>query len=222
MFTGIIEAVGKIVNLQQLDHECRLTVDGGTLNLSDLSLGDSIAVNGTCLTVIAFDSNTFQAHVSNETVQLTTMGQLAKGTTVNLEKALTPSSRLGGHIVSGHVDGVGVLQAMQPDGKSQRLVFKAPDKLARYIASKGSICIDGISLTVNEVDGASFTVNIIPHTQEQTVIQFYRVGSKVNLEVDLVSRYLERLLLGDRAATDNVPAEPITREFLRKRGFESN
>jgi len=219
LFTGIIEAVGNVADLQQLDNEWRLTVDGGTLDLSDVSLGDSIAVNGTCLTVVAFDSKTFQADVSNESWNLTTLGQLEKNASVNLEKALKPTSRLGGHIVSGHVDGVGVLESIDPDGKSKRLVFKAPDKLARYIAGKGSICIDGTSLTVNEVAGAKFSVNIIPHTQEQTVIRFYRVGSKVNLEVDLISRYLERLVLGDKAAKDDLGTDSITHAFLSEHGF---
>ncbi len=222
MFTGIIEAVGKVTNFQQLDNEWRLTVNGGELDLSDINLGDSISVNGTCLTVVAFDSKTFQADVSNETMELTTLGLLEKSAPVNLEKALTPSTRLGGHIVSGHVDGVGVLEALEPDGKSQCMVFKVPDKLARYIAAKGSICVDGTSLTVNEVQGLKFTVNIIPHTQEQTVIQFYRVGCKVNLEVDLISRYLERLLLGETAATGDEATGAVTRAFLHKHGFDSN
>ena len=219
MFTGIIEAIGNVANLQQLDNEWRLSVDGGKLNLSDINLGDSIAVNGTCLTVVAFDNKSFQADVSNESLKLTTLGLLKKKAPVNLEKALTLSSRLGGHIVSGHVDGVGTLETLEPDGKSQRLVFKAPDNLARYIAGKGSICIDGTSLTVNEVEGAIFTVNIIPHSQEQTVIQYYKVGCKVNLEVDLISRYLERLVLGDDAANSELSANPITHAFLDKHGF---
>ena len=141
---------------------------------------------------------------------------------MNLEKALQPSSRLGGHIVSGHVDGVGELEVQEPDGKSWRLVFKAPDNLARYIATKGSICIDGTSLTVNEVEGARFTVNIIPHTQQETVIQHYQPGSRVNLEVDLVSRYLERLLLGDAAADPQQSTTLLTREFLAHHGFGDN
>ena len=153
---------------------------------------------------------------------LTTLGKLQSGSEVNLEKALQVSSRLGGHIVSGHVDGVGELLSMTPDGKSQRLEFKAPDTLARYIASKGSICIDGTSLTVNEVDGAGFGVNIIPHTQEKTVIKNYKVGSLVNLEVDLISRYLERLVLGDEAsqAGASLQAGDITRNFLQSHGFD--
>ena len=219
MFTGIIEAIGKIADLRQRDSEWRLTVDCGRLDLSDVVLGDSIAVSGACLTVVALGDGNFQADVSNETMRLTNLGLLEEGSAVNLEKALQASGRLGGHIVSGHVDGVGKLETLEPDGKSWRLVFKAPDNLARYIATKGSICIDGISLTVNEVEGARFTVNIIPHTQQETVIQYYQPGSQVNLEVDLVSRYLERLLLGDEAANPERSASTLTRDFLAQHGF---
>lgn len=219
MFTGIIEAVGKIAELRQRDNEWRLTVESDRLDLSDVVLGDSIAVSGACLTVVAFDKKTFQADVSNETMRLTNLGLLEKGSAVNLEKALQPTSRLGGHIVSGHVDGVGQLESLEPDGRSWRLVFKAPDNLARYIATKGSICIDGTSLTVNTVEGARFTVNIIPHTQQETVIQHYQPGTRVNLEVDLVSRYLERLLLGDEAADPQKSTPTLTRGFLAQHGF---
>lgn len=221
MFTGIIEAVGKIAELRQRDNEWRLTVESDVLDLSDVELGDSIAVSGACLTVVAFDEKSFQADVSNETMRLTNLGLLEKGSAVNLEKALLPTSRLGGHIVSGHVDGVGELESLEPDGRSWRLVFKAPDNLARYIATKGSICIDGTSLTVNTVEGARFTVNIIPHTQQETVIHHYQPGTRVNLEVDLVSRYLERLLLGDEAADPRKSSPALTREFLAQHGFGS-
>jgi riboflavin synthase len=221
MFTGIIEATGNVALLQQNDNQWRLSIDACTLNLSDVSLGDSIAVNGTCLTVVSIEDQIFKADVSNETMNLTTLGQLKVGSLVNLEKALQPTSRLGGHIVSGHVDGVGELVSIEPDGKSQRLVFKAPEKLARYIAGKGSVCIDGTSLTVNQVMGARFTVNIIPHTQEQTVIRHYFEGCKVNLEVDLISRYLERLMLGDKAADagSHESSSAISRDFLQSHGF---
>ncbi|MEZ5488813.1 MAG: riboflavin synthase [Gammaproteobacteria bacterium] len=219
MFTGIIEAIGRIAELRQRDNEWRISIDSGTLDLSDVKLGDSIAVSGACLTVVALSPRGFQADVSNETMGLTNLGLLEQGSAVNLEKALTPSSRLGGHLVSGHVDGVGELATLEPDGKSWRLEFKVPDGLARYIATKGSICIDGTSLTVNEVKGARFTVNIIPHTQQETVIQHYRPGTRVNLEVDLVSRYLERLLLGDAAADPEQSSSTLTREFLGRHGF---
>lgn len=218
MFTGIIEAVGRIADRRQLDNEWRLSVACETLDLGDVALGDSIAVSGCCLTVVGVEPHGFQADVSNETMRLTTLGLLDKGSAVNLEKALSASGRLGGHIVSGHVDGVGELESQEPDGRSWRLVFRAPDTLARYIATKGSICIDGTSLTVNSVAGARFAVNIIPHTQAGTVIRNYQPGCKVNLEVDLVSRYLERLLLGERAA-DDPAAAGLDRDFLERHGF---
>ncbi|MCB1670911.1 MAG: riboflavin synthase [Gammaproteobacteria bacterium] len=219
MFTGIIEAVGTITDLRQHADEWRLTIDSGSLELADVKLGDSIAVSGACLTVVKLDANGFRADVSNETMSLTNLGTLETGSAVNLEKALTASGRLGGHLVSGHVDGVGELMSLEPDGGSWRLEFKAPDALARYIAGKGSICVDGTSLTVNTVKGARFTVNIIPHTQQETVIRFYRPGTRVNLEVDLVSRYLERLLLGDAAADPQITTSNLTREFLASHGF---
>ncbi len=219
MFTGIIEAVGKVASLVQKNNEWRLTVDSGCLDLSDVKPGDSIAVSGACLTVVALDDRGFEADVSNETMSLTSLGLLGKGSAVNLEKSLTLSSRLGGHLVSGHVDGLGELESQEPDGRSWRLGFKAPDQLARYIATKGSICIDGTSLTINSVEGARFTVNIIPHTQQETVIRHYRPGTRVNLEVDLVSRYLERLLLGSAAADPGRNSKALTREFLTGHGF---
>ena len=216
MFTGIIAAVGAIRRLEKHDNEWRLTIGCGDLDLSDVVLGDSIAVSGACLTVIALQDDAFQADVSGETMALTTLGGLTTGSAVNLEKALTLASRLGGHLVTGHVDGVGIVKTMEPDGGSIRMTFEAPAKLARYIAAKGSICIDGTSLTVNTVAGARFTVNIIPHTRTETVIQHYRPGHKVNLEVDLVSRYLERLVLGEGAAS----AEGLSRDFLKQHGFD--
>ena len=195
MFTGIITALGRIRALEQHQQEWRLSIATGKLDLSDVALGDSIAVNGTCLTVVTLGKDEFQADVSRETLDLTTLGELQPGAAVNLEKSLTPLSRLGGHLVSGHVDGTGTLKEQRPDGGSLRMTFIAPQNLARYIAAKGSICIDGTSLTVNTVNDAEFTVNIIPHTQTETVIQFYKPGQKVNLEVDLISRYLERLMM---------------------------
>ena len=204
MFTGIIEALGEVTNLQLRDKEWRLQIKSQRLDFSDVVLGDSIAVNGVCLTI-----------------QLTTLKNLQTGSRVNLEKALTPSKRLGGHIVSGHVDGVGELVSSRPDGASIRMDFKAPDALAKYIAQKGSICIDGTSLTVNTVKGAVFSINVIPHTQTETIIQDYKSGQLVNLEVDIISRYLERLMLGDRAADENAQegASKLTRAFLAEQGF---
>ncbi|MEX2131671.1 MAG: riboflavin synthase [Pseudohongiellaceae bacterium] len=200
MFTGIIAALGEIRAQTQHQNETRLTIGIGKLDLSDVGIGDSIAVNGACLTVVTLGTDQFQADVSKETLNLTTLGSLKMGSAVNLEKSLTPMSRLGGHLVSGHVDGVGELKAMQTEGGSIRMNFTVPANLARYIAIKGSICIDGVSLTVNAVNGTEFAVNIIPHTRTETVIQHYRPGQKVNLEVDQISRYLERLMLGDDAA----------------------
>jgi riboflavin synthase len=222
MFTGIISALGEIKNLEQIAKEWRLTVAVGKLSLADVKIGDSIAVSGVCLTVVGLDHSTFQADVSRETMRRTSLGSLKKGSPVNLEKALTPDSRLGGHFVSGHVDGLGVLKDMHSDGGSVSMRFIAPDTLARYIAAKGSICIDGTSLTVNEVNGAEFTVNIIPYTQRETVIHVYQVGQEVNLEVDLISRYMERLLLGDAASISSsekdIPSDNVNAELKQQQG----
>lgn len=221
MFTGIIESIGTIADLKIRDKEWRLQVHCPTLDFSDVRLGDSIAVNGCCLTVTELGSQSFCADVSNESISLTTFQYLKTGSIVNLEKALTPQTRLGGHLVSGHVDGVGELMSQTNDGGSWRVTFKVPDVLARYIAQKGSICIDGTSLTVNTVDGASFSVNIIPHTQQATIIHAYRAGQRVNIEVDLIARYLERLVLGDKAAQAGVNSKGgITEAFLASNGFD--
>ena len=200
MFTGIIEAVGEVAELQSRGGDVQLRILTGKLDLGDVALGDSIAVNGVCLTAVALPGDGFLADVSRETLSLTSLGQLQAGSRVNLEKALTLAARLGGHLVSGHVDGLGTVVERQDDARSVRLVIEAPDDLARYIAHKGSITVDGTSLTVNAVDGGRFTLNIVPHTLQETIMGDYRVGQRVNLEVDLVARYLERLLLGDRAA----------------------
>ena len=173
--------------------DIRLTIETGKLDMSDVQLGDSIAVNGVCLTAVEFDQNHFVADVSNETLEHTATGKLQQGSEVNLEKALTPSTRLGGHLVSGHVDGVGEVIDRHDDGRSVRFIVKAPANLAKYIAHKGSITVDGISLTVNKVNGAEFELNIVPHTIQETVIKYYQAGTQVNLEVDLIARYLEGL-----------------------------
>lgn len=220
MFTGIIEALGFVADLQLRGGEWRMSVRSTALDFGDVILGDSIAVNGVCLTVTKLGVGQFEVDVSNETMQHTTLNVLSKGTKVNLEKALTPSKRLGGHIVSGHVDGVGELIDLRPDGASIRMDFRAPKDLAKYIAQKGSICIDGTSLTVNSVNGATFSVNIIPHTQTETTIQDYKVGGKVNLEVDLIARYLERLMQGDSAAQEQQdPASKLTKSLLAQNGY---
>lgn len=217
MFTGIILAVGMISAVESKGGDCRLTIQTGTLPLDDCVLGDSIAVNGVCLTAVELGKNHFCADVSNETLSRTTLKQARVGTPVNLELALTPSSRLGGHIVSGHVDGIGHIVEKAPDGRSQRFKIQVPDALAKYIAEKGSICIDGISLTVNSVDGPFFSVNIVPHTLRETTLGTMAVGSQVNLEVDLLARYLERLMLGDNAA--HTASGGVTEDLLKRSGF---
>ena len=198
MFTGIVEAIGSVVATEPRGGDLRLVIEAGSLALGAVRLGDSIAVNGICLTVVEFDTRRFAADVSVETLDHTTAGSWQVGTRVNLEQALTPEHRLGGHIVSGHVDGVGEVVARHPDARSERFRLRAPLALARYIAAKGSITIDGTSLTVNAVDGEAFEINIVPHTLANTIIGDYRPGTRVNLEVDVIARYLERLLWGAR------------------------
>ncbi len=217
MFTGIIQAIGEIRRLEERGGDVRLSIGTGKLAMRDVVLGDSIAVNGVCLTAVVLNETEFSADVSRETLSLTTLGHLRSGSPVNLEKALTLSTPLGGHLVSGHVDGVGRIVDRQGDARSVRLRIQAPAELARYIAHKGSICIDGTSLTVNSVEGSEFDLNIVPHTLDETIIAQYRAGSDVNLEVDLVARYLERLLLGDKAAEPG--SAGVTRELLANAGF---
>lgn len=200
MFTGIIQAVGEVADLQSRGGDVRLRIRAGRLDLGDVALGDSIAVNGVCLTAVDLPGDGFAADVSRETLSLTSLGRLRPGSPVNLEKALTLATRLGGHLVSGHVDGLGRVLERHDDARSVRFRMKAPDELARYIAHKGSITVDGTSLTVNAVDGSCFELNIVPHTLKETIMGGYAVGTEVNLEVDLIARYLERLLLGEQAA----------------------
>lgn len=194
MFTGIIEGVGRLAVAELRGGDARLTIDVGTLAFDHVQLGESIAVNGVCLTVVEFDAGSFQADASNETLALTTLGALPPGALVNLERAMRPTDRLGGHLVSGHVDGVGAVVGIHEDARAQRWRFSAPPALSRYIAKKGSICVDGVSLTVNEVDDAGFEVALIPHTVAHTAFAQTGVGAAVNLEIDLVARYVERLL----------------------------
>lgn len=218
MFTGIIEAQGQVVALTPNKGDVVVVVRSAGLDFSDVRLGDSIAVNGVCLTVTELrGEDTFCADVSGETLSLTSLAQLKAGSEVNLEKAMTPSSRLGGHLVSGHVDGLGLVKALVPDARSVRIDIEAPAELARYIAHKGSITVDGISLTVNRVDGRLFSLNIIPHTQQVTTIKGWKPGTPVNLEVDIIARYLERLLLGDKAAEPG--SQGISMAFLAEHGF---
>lgn len=217
MFTGIIQATGRIEQLTPHGADVAVRIASGQLALDDVQLGDSIAVNGICLTVTRLWGAGFAADVSLETMRHTTFATLQPGSRVNLEKALTLASRLGGHLVSGHVDGVGELLERREDGRSVFWRVKAPAELARYIARKGSITVDGVSLTVNGVDGAIFSLNMVPHTLAETTLQDARPGQPVNLEVDLLARYLERLLQGEAAAR---PASGgIDAEFLARHGF---
>lgn len=203
MFTGIISAVGKIVDLEEKQGDKRLSIDAANLGLDDISLGDSIACNGVCLTAVEITQLGFIADVSLETLSLTTIGNWEIDSPVNLEKAMQASDRFGGHIVSGHVDGIGEVVSLHEDARSWRFRMAAPSELARYIAHKGSITVDGISLTVNHVDGAEFELNIVPHTMVNTIMNHYQQGTKVNLEVDLIARYLERLSSVDSAGNNH-------------------
>jgi riboflavin synthase len=220
MFTGIIQAIGTITALEPKGQDVRVRVQTGKLDLCDVQLGDSIAVNGVCLTAVELPGDGFWADVSGETLSRTTFADLQKGSQANLEKALTPTTRLGGHLVSGHVDGIGEIISRTTDGRSERFVVRAPDALARYIAEKGSICVDGISLTVNGVSGAEFELNIVPHTLVETTMSEFKPGTRVNLEVDIIARYLERLLLGDNAADKQ--SSGISLEKLQEYGFINN
>ena len=197
MFTGLIEGVGRLAAREMRGGDARLRIEVGTLPWgkgADVRMGESISVNGTCLTVVAFDDDGFEADASNETLALTTLGELPIGRALNLERAMLPTDRLGGHLVSGHVDGVGSVTHTWDDGRAQRWVFAAPHALRRYIAAKGSICVDGVSLTVNGVDDSGFEVALVPHTIAHTAFGETKPGDAVNLEVDMLARYVERLM----------------------------
>ncbi len=194
MFTGIIQTLGKIESIDPHEQDLSLRIYAGKEFLNDVELGDSIACNGVCLTVVEKSDNSFYADVSGESINKTTIGLWVLEQALNLEKALTPQQRLGGHIVSGHVDDVGEVVSRSSDGRSEQFIFNVPTNLAKYIAEKGSITIDGTSLTVNDVNACEFSVNIVPHTLTHTVFGDYAAGTKVNLEVDVIARYLERLI----------------------------
>ena len=211
MFTGIIAAVGQLKSLESRGGDIRLHIDPAKLDLTDVKLGDSIAINGVCLTVVEMASRSLQFDVSQETLQRTSLGQLKKGSEANLEKALAVGDRLGGHMVSGHVDGLGEVISKTASARSWQYKIKVPTELERYIAEKGSITIDGVSLTVNGVFDGGFDINIIPHTLEETIIKHYQTGTRVNLEVDLIARYLERLL--------PQTGSTISRDFLTQQGY---
>ncbi len=212
MFTGIVAAIGTISAVQRTGSDAVLQINCGKLSLDDASLGDSIAVNGCCLTAIELGEDWFKADVSAETLRCTTLGELDADSMVNLEKAMMAGDRFGGHIVSGHVDGVGELLSLSKDGDSLSVEFSAPSELSKYIAAKGSICIDGTSLTVNTVRENRFSVYVIPHTQQETIIGHYNLGQQVNLEVDLIARYVERLYSSEERSE-------IDKNLLREHGF---
>ena len=191
MFTGIVQAVGQIEHVTPAGDDARLRNQVGALDMSDVAQGDSIAVNGVCLTVVEFDQSSFEVHVSQETLSCT-IG-LDSPRAVNLEKALRLADRLGGHLVSGHVDGVGQVVKFEEVGDCMQLVIRAPHAISRYIATKGSIAVDGVSLTVNSVEGDVFSINLIPHTLDMTTLKLLGVGSRVNLEIDQIARYVERM-----------------------------
>jgi len=215
MFTGIIEATGQLAQSLETGSDRRLRINVDGIDLSQVKPGDSIAVNGCCLTAVELDEQSFAADVSIESLERTTLGRLAIGDAVNLERALTLATPLGGHLVSGHIDGVGEVVSRQPAGRSEVWRFRAPQALAHYIAEKGSIAIDGISLTVNEVAEREFAVNIVPHTAAVTTLGDYQPGHAINIEVDLVARYLERLLQGDAGLASGGVSEAL----LRRNGF---
>jgi len=195
MFTGIIQSTGRVTRSETRGGDLRFALIAPDLDTSDITLGDSIAVSGCCLTLVEREGDTLAFDVSKESLGLTTLGYLGVGDRVNLEKALRLSDRLGGHLVSGHVDGIGTITAIESDARSQRWRIAAPHELMRYIAAKGSVCMDGVSLTVNAVDGDEFEVNLVPYTVAHTTLGDRRVGDRVNLEIDMLARYAERLLV---------------------------
>lgn len=198
MFTGIVQTVGRVEQRLEKAGDVELTIEAAALGLKNVAIGDSICVSGCCLTVTRFEATAFAVDVSRETLAVTTLSDWREGQRVNLEKALSAGQALGGHYVTGHVDGIARVISIEPDARSHRIRFEAPAELSRYIARKGSICIDGTSLTVNEVEGDVFGVNLIPHTLSATISSEYRTGMRVNIEVDIIARYLERLV-GERS-----------------------
>lgn len=216
MFTGIIKAVGRISEMRPQGGDLRLTVRSPALSWRDFEPGESIAVNGVCLTATRLLADGFETDVSRETLDVTALGGMLEGGEVNLEPSLAVGERLGGHLVSGHVDCVGTVTSRRPDARSVRIDIALPDQFARYVARKGSVCVDGVSLTVNEVVGSTFSVNIVPHTAEHTIIESYRAGTRVNIEVDLLMRYLERLM---QHGEDGADLDGLTRQRLEALGY---
>ena len=217
MFTGIIEAVGTLTAITPKREDISVTVDAGQLDMSDVKLGDSIATNGVCLTVTHLDGRRYTADLSVETMNKTGFTGYKVGDTVNLEKAMLPTTRFGGHIVSGHVDGVGEIIERQLVGRAIELWVAMPQEIARYVAEKGSVTVDGISLTVNGLRKNAFKLTIVPHTSQETTIDQFQVGRRANLEVDVMARYMERLLQG--ADESQEPQSRLTMEFLQQNGF---
>lgn len=215
MFTGIIEAVGNVAQVEAKQGDLRLSINSGALSLDDVRLGDSIATNGVCLTVVELHSKGFIADVSRESLSHTCIGQWRAGTLVNLEKALQASSRLGGHIVSGHVDGVAKIAQRSTDARSVRFTLEIPPALRKYVAAKGSITVDGVSLTTNQLTANGAELNIVPHTAAQTTLHQLKVGDSVHIEVDLIARYLEQL----SRPSEEQPASTLTPAFLAQHGF---
>ncbi|MBC8656997.1 riboflavin synthase [Vibrio parahaemolyticus] len=216
MFTGIVEAVGKLTAITPKGEDITVTVEVSKLDMSDVKLGDSIATNGVCLTVIDFGSNYYSADLSLETLKKTGFANYQVGEKVNLEKAMLPTTRFGGHIVSGHVDGVGEIVERNQVGRAIEFWVAMPAEISKYVAEKGSITVDGISLTVNDLRKNAFKLTIVPHTCEETTIDQFQVGRKVNLEVDVLARYMERLLQGQQ---EEQPESRITMDFLQQNGF---
>lgn len=217
MFTGIIESLGQVESIQNVGGDVRVRIQTD-LDMSDVHLGDSIATNGICLTVIDWGSNWYAADVSRESLNRTTLGTWQVGQPVNVEKAMLPTTRFGGHIVSGHVDVVGEITLLRSDARSLYFEVTAPKEVAKYLAEKGSITVDGISLTINHLNGNVLSLNLIPHTAERTNIGTWKAGTRVNLEVDVLARYIERLLLGDKAAETKAESK-ISLDFLAENGF---
>lgn len=217
MFTGIIESLGKVASVQNVGGDVRLRIETD-LDMSDVHLGDSIATNGICLTVIDWGDSWYAADVSRESLNRTTLGSWKAGHPVNVEKAMLPTTRFGGHIVSGHVDAIGEITVVREDARSLYFEVAAPAEIAKYLAEKGSITVDGVSLTINHLRGNILSLNLIPHTAERTNIGTWKAGVKVNLEVDVLARYIERLLLGDKAAQAPQQSK-ISMEFLAENGF---
>lgn len=219
MFTGIVEAIGQVKAINLNASGARVVIASGNLDLSDVKLGDSIATNGICLTVVDFDGASYSADVSTETLTRTGFANYGTGTKVNLEKAMLPTTRFGGHMVSGHVDGIGKIISIKHVGNSIEYWIELADSLKQYVAEKGSITIDGISLTVNSIENNRFRLTIVPHTTEQTIISTYQIGQVVNLEVDLIARYIERLLFCQEQDNTAQTSTGISKELLLRSGF---